>query len=256
MAGEGPDRPSTPGRGWSPGLPWRPRAQPARNPGHLDEHLNRLSKVRVLRNWEGGGWGCGTQGERHRVGGTDRSGGCPRGRSPPPHWPGTSMATRACLLSKHPLWASPLHSRWAGLGGRGLSAGLGRTEACSHTAGQKAAGEEQCCPFTSEETEAQTALFESPRPLSVGPLSLEPTWQWASEPGLFLLCGAAGWPLSPRAQAGLGVVPPHREQRHVWRKGHLSLICTMAPKTAEVPRRQWPNPGLSGRASQRRPRKP
>lgn len=82
-------------------------------------------------------------------------------------------------------------------------------EACSHTAGQKAAGEERCCPFTSEETEAQTTLFQSPRPLSVDPLSLEPSWQWASEPGLSLLCGAVGWPLSPGAQAGLGVVPPH-----------------------------------------------
>ena len=42
--------------------------------------------------------------------------------------------------------------------------------------------------------------------LQVWTLSLEPTWQWASEPGLLLLCGAVGWPLSPRAQAGLGVV--------------------------------------------------
>ena len=96
----------------------------------------------ILGTWEGGGVGCGTQGERHRVGGTDRSGGRPRGWPPPPHWPGTSMATRARFLSKHPLWASPLQSRWAGLGGKGPSAGLGRREACSHTAGQKAAGEE------------------------------------------------------------------------------------------------------------------
>ena len=162
-----------------------------------------------------------------------------RPRAQPPACPGSTRGGPAL-----PLGAQGVPRPGGGMGWGLVGGGSGEEESWlphGWTNGR--------CPFANQEAEMQPPLSKLPRPLSTGPARGHLPCR-----GCSFSVGQRAGPSGRGHRLGVGRRRelPSGEHGNVRRKGQLSLMCTAAPKATEAPKRQWPNPGLSGRASWRR----